>query len=152
MESVRAAEAGFPTVARTPDGDFVGVTFLFGPQHRESLERVSPGLYPRAWPDQWWTENSYILPAYRGRRVIPSLLQRSAGRIPSLGGRMGRAIVSTANVPSLRGCRRAGFRPDGLMRVDRLRFGRRSYTFLPASQEIRRRWEEATAPRPEGGR
>ena len=49
--------------------------------------------------------------AYRGRHIMPAAMARIAEKATALGARRVITFVADDNVPSLKGCARAGFAP-----------------------------------------
>jgi GNAT superfamily N-acetyltransferase len=146
IERTRAAGAG-ELVLAYHDGALAGVHFIHTAPDRERLERVAPGLYLPLEADDALTEGVFVVAAFRGRHVASAMLQTSARELTRRGYRRALAVVDVGNRPSLRAFAGAGFRPGATMRVDRLRFGRRTSRFVAAPAEVRRRYDAAVGAR-----
>jgi GNAT superfamily N-acetyltransferase len=142
VERTRAAAAGELALARRGDA-LVGVHFIHTAPDQERLEGVAPALYGPLAADEALTEGVFVVPDARGLGVAPSMLHATAEELGRRGYRRALAVVDVANAPSLRAFAAAGYRPAGTMRVDRLRFGRRSSRFTTATTDLRRRYARA---------
>ncbi len=97
------------------------VQWLLGPQDNDIVRRI--GGFPELAPDEALLEGAYTPPAYRGLKIMPAAMAAFAERARELGARYVITFVDVGNVPSLKGCQRAGFYPDLLHRYLQVGFG-----------------------------
>lgn len=142
IERTRAAAAGELAIARHGD-TLAGLHFIHTAAHQDRLERVAPGLYRPLEEDEVLTEAIFVVPAFRGRGVASAMLQTAARELAQRGYRRALAVIDVGNPSSLRAFAGAGFRPGPTMRVDRLRFGRRTSRFVAIANDTRRRYDVA---------
>ena len=90
----------------------------------DTIQRLFPkAWFPRLQPGEALLENAYTPPAYRGRGIMSAAMARIALRAADLGCRHVITFVESTNIPSLRGCRKAGFEPYLMREERRLVFG-----------------------------
>ncbi|GJE18454.1 GNAT family N-acetyltransferase [Methylobacterium marchantiae] len=80
-------------------------------------------FFPKSWfpvlqQDEALLENAYTLAAYRGKGIMSAAMALISERGLDIGCRSVITFVDSNNVPSLRGCRKAGFSPY-IVRVER---------------------------------
>lgn len=124
-----AAEGvGRPFVAVTDDDEPCYVQWLLSPDDNERLRAYFKGIFPRLDPDEALLEGAYTPAHYRGKGIMPAAMARIAEHGADLGARWIVTFVSEDNIPSLKGCHRAGFSPF-VRRVERWSGLRRTVTF-----------------------
>jgi RimJ/RimL family protein N-acetyltransferase len=133
-----AIEAGLETcyVAITQDGELCYMQWLIDSSQNELIQRRFAGLYSRLAPDEMLLEWAYTFRKYRGLGIMAPAM----ARISEEGGKKGAhhlyTFVEQSNIPSLRGCRSAGFRPYQI-RSDHWRFFRCHEQFTPLPSEAK---------------
>lgn len=131
-----AAEAGEIIARRNfykkfPDSCFVAVDmrdntpcymqWLIGAKHNDALARFK--CFPRLEADEALLEHAYTPPSHRGLRIMAAAMARVAECANDIGAHKVITFVGVNNIPSLKGCQRAGFRPYLMHRGDQLGFG-----------------------------
>jgi hypothetical protein len=91
--------------------------WLMGPDQNDRIRKFFKGRFPRLAADEALLENAYTPPHYRSLAIMPHAMALIAARARAQGARQVLTFVHHDNIPSLKGCVRAGFRP-GLLRVD----------------------------------
>lgn len=109
----RLVDARLPTayVAVTEDGAPCYVQWLVGAEQNDRIQQVWNGEFPILAADEALLEGAFTPEAYRGRRIMPAAMARIAEVATDLGARRVVTFVTEDNVPSLKGCARAGFTP-----------------------------------------
>ena len=122
-------------VAVTEQGDICYAQWLIGPEDNALLEQHT--TLPRPKPGEALLENAFTPAAFRGQGIMSAAMAEIAARGSTLGARWVLTVVSERNVPSLKGCLRAGFEPY-MLKLDRWRLFRRDirYTWLPAGYQL----------------
>lgn len=120
--------------------------WLVRPPDLATLDRFSPGRYPRLADDEALVEGAYTFARFRGMGVMSSGMVQLVEMARESGARSVITFVAEDNVPSLRGCARIGFSLDHL-RVNRRRLGRRTSVVLPPDARASAAWQAATATR-----
>jgi RimJ/RimL family protein N-acetyltransferase len=92
------------------------------------LRAYFKGIFPRLAPDEALLEGAYTPAQYRGLGIMPAAMARIAEHGVAIGARWVVTFVSDDNIPSLKGCDRAGFSPF-VRRVERWKGLRRTLTF-----------------------
>lgn len=125
-------DAGLPTcyVAVTDEDVPCYMQWLIGASHNESMQRLFDGIFPRLAPDEALLENAFTLEPFRGQRIMPCAMAQIAEKAGTFGARWVITFVAHDNIPSLKGCKRAGFAPY-MMRRERWVCFRRTLTFTP---------------------
>jgi RimJ/RimL family protein N-acetyltransferase len=118
-------------VEKNPRGGFVAVDtrndtpcyvqWLFGARDNEFIRSL--GGFPTLEPHQALLENAYTPPRYRGLGIMSAAMALIAEHGSNLGARHVLTFVDIDNIPSLKGCQRAGFYPDLLHHRTRFVFG-----------------------------
>ena len=129
-----AQGVGQPFVAVTESDDPCYVQWLLSPADNELLRTHFKGIFPRLAPDEALLEGAYTPAHYRGKGIMPAAMARIAELGAALGARWVVTFVSADNIPSLKGCDRAGFTPY-VRRVERWNGLRRTVTFTPLNEE-----------------
>ena len=83
--------------------------WLMGPDQNEFIRSL--GLCPLLKPDEAILENAYTPVQYRGYGIMAAAMALIAERGTALGARYVYTYVGQDNIPSLKGCARAGFSP-----------------------------------------
>ena len=125
---------GAPYVAVTGDDVPCYVQWLFGSADNDFLRQHFNGTFPVLDADTALLEGAYTPTAFRGQRIMSAAMSLIAERGRDLGARYVVTFVSTDNVPSLKGCKRAGFDVH-LERLVRWRLLRSTVTFTPTTAE-----------------
>lgn len=114
--------AGIPTCWVALDGRTgtpCYMQWLMGASHNRLIqETFPPRWFPELAPDEALLENAYTPAAYRGQGIMSCAMALIAERAAGIGAARVITFVENANVPSLRGCAKAGFSPH-LARVER---------------------------------
>lgn len=85
--------------------------WMMGPEHNEAIARFFRGRFPQLRSDEALLENAYTPIVYRGKGIMPAAMAMIAERAIGMGRRYLITFVSRENIPSLKGCTMAGFRP-----------------------------------------
>ncbi len=128
-------DAGFSScfVATTADDQACYIQWLISPRENDRLRSAFDGLFPWLEDNEMLLEGAYTPVAFRGQRIMPAAMALIAERAAGLGAERALTFVGEDNVPSLKGCKRAGFSP--VMRrqgIHRLGYRRMVFTPLPA--------------------
>ncbi len=93
--------------------------WLMGASHNRMIQDTFPRRwFPELAPDEALLENAYTPAAYRGQGIMSCAMALIAERAVEIGARRVITFVESTNVPSLRGCAKAGFTPH-LARIER---------------------------------
>ncbi len=95
----------------------------------DKIQSHLPG-FPQLAPDEALLEGAFTPEAYRGQGIMPCAMAQIAKKAEEMGARWVITFVDHANIPSLKGCKRAGFLPY-LQRQERRRFLSNRVTFMP---------------------
>jgi len=143
-------DAGFAScyVAVTSEGQACYIQWLISPDENDRLQEAFDGLFPRLAPTEMLLEGAYTPAAFRGQRIMPAAMALIAEKAADRGAARALTFVGDDNVPSLKGCKRAGFVPC-LRReaIHRLGHRRMVFTPLPAGTPFAFDREPVTAPR-----
>lgn len=104
--------AQFPTCFVAVDqltGEPCHMQWLTGAKDNARLREI--GFVPMLQPDEAVIENVYTPPPYRGLGIMSAAMGMIAERAAEFGARHVITFVSPDNIPSLKGCRKAGFTP-----------------------------------------
>lgn len=86
--------------------------WLMGPNENLKIQAYFPqSWFPVLQADEALLENAYTPPAYRGKGIMSAAMAIIAERAALIGCRYVITFVEKDNVPSLRGCKNAGFAP-----------------------------------------
>jgi hypothetical protein len=110
-------------VSTAADGRPVYVQWLVLPDAQEPLHEATGGLYPRLQPDEALVEGAYTFPDFRGLAAMAAGMWDLLDTARRVGATTAYTYVTPTNVPSLRGCARAGFGLDHV-RLEQRRAGR----------------------------
>lgn len=112
--------------------------WLMGPDQNAKIQ----AFFPKTWfpvlaRNEALLENAYTPPAYRGNGIMPAAMAQIAERAAALQCRYVVTFVDSNNIPSLRGCEKAGFAPYLIRQEDRWLFGTlRFRTFLDLPDSV----------------
>lgn len=130
-------KAGIPGcyVAVTSDGKPCYMQWLISSEYNKLLEDHFQGIFPPLKKSEALLEGAYTPPAFRGLGIMPVAMARIAEQAAVLPARWVITFVGIDNIPSLKGCRRAGFEPF-VFRKDRWFLFWRTVSFqaIPNSQ------------------
>lgn len=117
-------------VATAPDGQACFLQWLFDHRDNAALARHFGDSFPVLQRHEALLEGAYTPAPFRGQKIMPAAMARIAEHARNRGGRYVHTFVGTENVPSLKGCVRAGFSPHQ-WRVQHLRLFARRTRFGP---------------------
>lgn len=123
------------------DGSPCYMQWLFGQSEADIVEDL--GGFPRFGRDEALLECAYTPPSHRGLGIMSAAMALFAEHALDFDARYVHTFVGTENVPSLKGCRKAGFDPH-MVHTRRFRlFGLlRDDSFdVMAEEDPRRSWE-----------
>jgi GNAT superfamily N-acetyltransferase len=108
-----ALQAGLATcyLAVTDHDDICYMQWLIDSSQDELIEREFAGLCPRLGPDEMLLEWAYTFKTYRGLGIMAPAMAAISEEGARKGARWLMTFVEESNIPSLRGCRSAGYRP-----------------------------------------
>ena len=115
-------------VAVTQDGEPCYMQWLITPAENEQIQLYFGGLFPWLSVDEVLLEQAYTVGAFRGLGVMPLAMSRIAEMGRGCGARWAITFVAQDNIPALKGCERAGFRPY-LIRRENWRWFHRRFAF-----------------------
>ena len=115
-------------VAVTADDHPCFIQWLIGPEENAEVQGYFKGIFPWLAADEALLEGGFTLEAYRGQGIMSWGLAAVAERGKDRGARWVLTFVTADNIPSLKGCRRAGFVPY-LLRKETWRLFRPRVTF-----------------------
>lgn len=129
--------ANIPTcyVAATTNNKPCYMQWLIGYDDNDKLEENFGDVFPPLKKSEALLEGAYSNPAYRGLRIMPMAMALIAEKASEINARWVNTFVDITNIPSLKGCQRAGFSPY-LMRKDRWFLFHRTVTFHPISESM----------------
>ncbi len=108
--------------------------WLMGPKQNEKIQGFFKGRFPCLRADEALLENAYTPVEYRGKGIMPTAMAMIAERAIEMGCRYVLTFVARDNVPSLKGCTKAGFSPHLVRHDTRILFHmlkRRRFSRLP---------------------
>ncbi len=115
-------------VAVTEEGKPAFMQWLMAAEDNDKIQAYFRGGFPVLKPDEGLLEFAFSLEKYRGMRIMPHAMAEIAKKGRDFGAKKIITFVPEDNIPSLKGCKRAGFFPY-LVRVDRWRCFRRCSEF-----------------------
>jgi hypothetical protein len=109
----RMIETGIGTcyVAVTGDDEPCYLQWLIGHEENDAIRELFGDRFPILRPDEMLLEGAFTLEAWRGKKIMAAAMARIAERAANRRARWVITFVATGNVPSLKGCKRAGFEP-----------------------------------------
>jgi GNAT superfamily N-acetyltransferase len=110
---LRMIEAKLPTcyVAVTEDDQPCYMQWLIGSSENDRIQEIFGDRFPRLAPNQMLLEGAFTLEEWRGKRIMAAAMARIAERAIDHGAQWVTTFVAVENVPSMKGCKRAGFYP-----------------------------------------
>lgn len=125
-------DAGFTScfVATTVDDQACYIQWLIPPAENDLLRASFNGLFPPLADTEVLLEGAYTPVAFRGQRIMPAAMALIAEKAAGFGANRVLTFVGEDNIPSLKGCKRAGFSPS-LRREAIQRLGHRRMVFTP---------------------
>jgi GNAT superfamily N-acetyltransferase len=132
-------------VAVTDEGATCYMQYLILASENDKVQAFFEGTFPRLAEDQALLEGALTLEEYRGRGIMPFVMEDLAGKARNEGARRLVTFVSSENVPALKGCQRAGFVPYMLVNR-RFRLFMRRISFMPLPEGTRYPFEEGGGP------
>ena len=124
------AELATCYVAVTEDDRPCYVQWLIGPAANETVRRLFGGCFPALEPDEMLLEGAFTLEEWRGKGIMADAMAQITERALDHQARVVITFVATGNIPSLKGCKKAGFEPY-VARADRWRWFQRVSLFGP---------------------
>jgi RimJ/RimL family protein N-acetyltransferase len=122
---------GFVAVTETDDPCYV--QWLFGPDENAEIRRYFERVFPPLRKGEALLEGAFTPVQHRGKGIMPAAMARIAEQAAALDARFVITFVTEDNIPSLKGCDRAGFSPY-VRRRDAWIGIRRSITFTALSE------------------
>ena len=130
MFRLRMFDAGIQTCygAFGDDGGLMYVQWLIEPAQNDLVHDFFEGMFPRLEPDEVLLEGAYTFPSARGQGVMAAAMAAVTAEGKKRGFATAWTFVAEHNVPSLKGCRKAGYAED-IRRVEQWRLFRHSFSF-----------------------
>lgn len=130
------AEEGIGTgyVAVTETDDPCYVQWLFGPAENVRIAYFFERLFPPLRKGEALLEGAFTPVQHRGKGIMSAAMARIAEQASNLDARFVITFVTEDNIPSLKGCNRAGFTPY-MRRSDKWVGMRRTIHFGPLERE-----------------
>jgi len=140
-----ALHAGLATcyVATCGDGEVCYMQWLIDSSQNALLERAFAGLCPPLRPGEGLLEWAYTFTKFRGLGIMADAMSQICTFGAAAGIRSILTFVDVDNVPSLRGCRSAGFRPSR-RRIERWRLLRCRVSFESLPEGAKFPFEDRT--------
>jgi hypothetical protein len=128
-------QTGIPEcyVAIDQNGDPCYSQWLMSSVDNDRIQEYFRGTFPVLAPDEALLEGAFTPESHRGRGIMPRAMALIAERGKNLGARYVITFVAEENIPSLKGCKRAGFVPY-MIRKTNWRLLRPRVTFSPLPQ------------------
>jgi hypothetical protein len=128
---LRMLQADIPTcyVAVAPNGDICYMQWLIAASENERIQAHFGRHFPLLKADEALAEGSYTVPEYRRRGIMSCAGVQICNMAKLFGARWVLSFVSQNNIPSLKGCARAGLEPY-LLREETWRMFHRRTKFL----------------------
>lgn len=139
-------EANIPNcyVAVTENDEPCYMQWLIGPDQNHRLKEHFGNTFPPLKNDEALLEAAFMCPAFRGNGIMPAAMSRITEQAKEIDGvKYVSTFVDLGNIPSLKGCKRAGFYPY-IVRKDSWFLFIRNITFNSLSHNIVTSFEEAT--------
>lgn len=106
--------------------------WLIGHEENDNLQRIFHGGMPTLERDEALLEDAFTPESHRGLGIMSCAMAHIAERARDINARYVITFVDEENIPSLKGCKRAGFVPYKLRRETNFLFNRRiTFTTLP---------------------
>jgi hypothetical protein len=100
----------------------------------DRIQEYFRGTFPILAPDEALIEGAFTPESHRGLGIMPRAMALIAERATDFGARYVLTFVGEDNIPSLKGCKRAGFAPYMLRKTD-WRLLRPRANFLPLPED-----------------
>jgi GNAT superfamily N-acetyltransferase len=107
--------------------------WLMSSADNDRIQEYFRGTFPVLAPDEALLEGAFTPESHRGQGIMPRAMALIAERARDFGARYVITFVADDNIPSLKGCKRSGFAPYMLRKMD-WRWLRPRVTFLPLSE------------------
>lgn len=130
---------GTPYVAVTETDDPCYVQWLFGPEENPAIRRYFERTFPILRAGEALLEGAFTPAQHRGKGIMPAAMARIAEHAVDLNARFVITFVTEDNIPSLKGCERAGFTAY-VRRRDAWTGLRRSITFTALPSTWTKTW------------
>lgn len=130
-----------PYVAIDDHGTPCYYQWLMGPGYNKEIKRFWKGSFPELSANEALLENAFTTPNFRGLRIMPAAMSRIAKKALSLQLRYVITFVEVDNIPSLKGCRRAGFEPY-ILRTEKWLFFHKTVTYSPIPSILHNNFEK----------
>jgi GNAT superfamily N-acetyltransferase len=119
---LRLIRAGLPTpyVAVTGNDQPCYVQWLIGSSDDETVHRLFGNRFPVLRSDEMLLEGAFTLEEWRGKGIMAAAMAQIAEKAIPHAARYVVTLVNDDNIPSLKGCKKAGFAPY-LARTDHWR-------------------------------
>lgn len=142
--------ANIPTcyVAVTENDDPCYMQWLFTHDKNDVIEEHFEGIFPRLIESEALLEGAYGRLSYRGLRVMPAAMARIAEKAAEKGVSRVITFVDVSNIPSLKGCMRAGFEPY-ILRKEKMMLFKRSISFHEISDQLMEEYRQMMGISPE---
>ncbi len=114
LTRTKTIEAGIPSliyVAAAADGSPCFLQCVILPARNGRLNAYYKGYFPPLAQDEVLLEGAFIPEQYRGKGIMACAMSQVAQKSRALGARWATTYVEQSNLPSIRGCLRAGFHP-----------------------------------------
>jgi hypothetical protein len=121
-------------VAVTEDGSPTYMQWLMAATHNDQIQAYFRGGVPVLKEDEGLLEFAFTLEKYRGMRIMPHAMAEIAKKGLDFGAKYIITFVPEENIPSLKGCKRAGFSPY-MVRIFKWRCFRRRCEFKMLSPD-----------------
>jgi GNAT superfamily N-acetyltransferase len=135
---LRLFDSGLQTCygAFTDDGRLAYVQWLIEPSQNDLVQGLFDSAFPRLEADEVLLEGAYTFPFVRGQGVMAAAMAAVTAEGKGRGFATAWTFVGEHNVPSLKGCRKAGYAEE-VRRLEQWRLFRHSFSFGPlAAQQV----------------
>ncbi|HEX6981420.1 MAG TPA: GNAT family protein [Balneolaceae bacterium] len=133
-------------VAVTDDDTPCYLQWLMGPEQNERIQSFFGKAFPKLDKDEALLEGAFANPAFRGMGVMPEAMSKITTEAVNIGVHRVITFVSIGNIPSLKGCKRAGFSPYVLKKDRRFLF-QHKVSFHAIPDDMLSAYHEATGGR-----
>jgi len=113
MQRIALLNAGVATcfVAASPQGEPCYMQWLIGRSENDKMQALFRGRFPILKDNEALLEGAFTVEKFRGMGIMAAAMSCIAEKATDIGARNVITFVSDDNVPSLKGCKRAGFYP-----------------------------------------
>jgi RimJ/RimL family protein N-acetyltransferase len=116
--------------------------WLIGANQNEKIRKHLGVAFPELESHQALLEGAYMHPDFRGMGIMPAAVARISEEASNIGAHQILTFVGIDNIPSLKGCQRAGFGPYQT-RHDRWFLFNRNITFKPCTDRELKKFHQA---------